>query len=208
MPEEFSVWMHDVADGPEVVIKGPVVPKTAWSLWRTLEAACAMSPAVTVNLAKAAPVDATVLADLLAMRDDLAACDRTLTLSGLRPTDQEPSHAAASDRRARRAGTASLRSHDSRPKLRANPRGVVSSGRRPTTEDHDDWRLGRDTSREAEVAAQMTARLHERFPLLPEDVVERAVTHRYRTYGTARIRDFVEILVEREVGDDLGRFLA
>lgn len=209
MPEEFGVWMHGVARGAEVVITGPVVPETAWSLWRTLEAACAMYPAVTVNLAQAGAVDATVLAGLLAMRDDLAACDRTLTLSGLRPTDPEPTCTVASDRPARRPETAPRRSHGSRSLLRANLREVVSnSGRGSMREDHNDRHPGPNTPRDAHIVAQMTARLHKRFPHVPQEVVEDAVRHRYRTYGAARIRDFVAILVEREAGHDLGNLVA
>ena len=176
VPEELSVWMRDVADGAEVVITGPVISESSWRLWRALEAACAMYAEVTVNLAHAAPIDPTILASLLAMRDELAACDRALTLSGLAPIDQEPSHAPASGRRTRV------------PEPRS-PRSARS--------------LSMPGSESPEVG-QMSARLCERFPFLPEDLVKDAVRHSYRTYQAARVRDFVPLLVEREVGDDLG----
>src|SRR5512139_1769448 len=79
--------MHDATDHAELAVAGPVTDKDAWRLWRILEAACAMYSRVTINLATATVVDPLVLADLLAMRDRLAAHNRALTLVGISPAD-------------------------------------------------------------------------------------------------------------------------
>lgn len=59
------------------------------------------------------------------------------------------------------------------------------------------------TSDETRVLHQVTARLRSRFPQAEPDRLRRAVESAYHELDGARIRDFVEILVEREAADVL-----
>lgn len=196
--------MHGVDAAAEVVICGSVTAESAWRLWLTLEAASAMYCTVTVNLAHAASIDHTVLADLLAKRDDLAACDRTLALNGLTPSDGELSSAVPSARPTQ-PGPVSPCSARPRSVLRQDPDGSPGGpARLPTAAKRNGRPARQDRDVEERLLGGITARLRQRFPLLPQGVVEDAVRHRYGIYGTASIRDFVPILVEREVGDHLG----
>lgn len=59
------------------------------------------------------------------------------------------------------------------------------------------------TSEELRVLHQVSARLHSRFPDAEPDRLRRVVESAYHELDGARIRDFVEILVEREAADAL-----
>jgi hypothetical protein len=59
------------------------------------------------------------------------------------------------------------------------------------------------TSDETRVLHQVSARLHTRFPQVEPDQLRRTVESAYHRLDGARIRDFVEILVEREAADVL-----
>jgi hypothetical protein len=61
------------------------------------------------------------------------------------------------------------------------------------------------TSEEIRVVHQVSARLHSRFPEAEPDRLKRAVESAYHEMDNARIRDFVEILVEREAASALIR---
>jgi hypothetical protein len=61
------------------------------------------------------------------------------------------------------------------------------------------------TTDEARVLHQVSARLHSRFPQAEPDRLRRAVETAYHELDGARVRDFVEILVEREAADTLSR---
>ena len=61
------------------------------------------------------------------------------------------------------------------------------------------------TTDEARVLHQVSARLHSRFPQAEPDRLRRAVESAYHELDGARVRDFVEILVEREAADTLSR---
>ena len=56
---------------------------------------------------------------------------------------------------------------------------------------------------EVRVLDQVSARLHSRFPDTAPEQLRRAVATAYHELAGARIRDFVEILVERQVADRL-----
>ena len=49
----------------------------------------------------------------------------------------------------------------------------------------------------------VVARMRSRFPDAPTPVVVRAVANCFEQYANARMRDFIELLVEREVADEL-----
>ena len=204
--DELNVWMHDATDHAEVAIAGPVTAKNAWRLWRTLEAACAMYSQVTIDLATAAAIDPLVLADLLATRDRLAAHDRALTLVGIVSADPNtadvhtrggpPRRTQPSPRRRGRAHSVAPTHHPGRG-WRADQGRAAVTLKRGVGETPDMRRDGR-------LVAQVTARLSERYPLLPRDMVEQVVRHYYGSYGLAPIRDFIPILLEREVDDHFG----
>jgi len=59
------------------------------------------------------------------------------------------------------------------------------------------------TTDETRVLHQVSARLHSRFPQAEPDRLRRAVETAYHDLDGARIRDFVEILVERGAADAL-----
>lgn len=59
------------------------------------------------------------------------------------------------------------------------------------------------TSEETRVLHQVSARLHSRFPSTEPDRLRRAIETAYHQLDGAPIRDFVEILVEREAADAL-----
>jgi hypothetical protein len=59
------------------------------------------------------------------------------------------------------------------------------------------------TTEETRVLHQVSARLRSRFPQAEPDRLRRAVESAYHELDGARIRDFVEILVEREAADSL-----
>jgi hypothetical protein len=59
------------------------------------------------------------------------------------------------------------------------------------------------TPEETRMLLQVTARLRARFPQAEPDLLERAVDTAFHQLDDARIRDFVEILVEREAADAL-----
>ena len=52
---------------------------------------------------------------------------------------------------------------------------------------------------------RVSARLHTRFPDAEPDRLRRAVESAYHQLDGAPVRDFVEILVEREAADALSR---
>ena len=56
---------------------------------------------------------------------------------------------------------------------------------------------------ETRVLDQVSARLHSRFPQAAPDHLRNAVESAYHDLDGARIRDFVEILVEREAANAL-----
>ena len=56
---------------------------------------------------------------------------------------------------------------------------------------------------ETRVLDQVSARLHSRFPQAGPDDLRHAVESAYHQLDGARIRDFVEILVEREAANTL-----
>ena len=56
---------------------------------------------------------------------------------------------------------------------------------------------------ETRVLHQVSARLHSRFPETEPDRLRRAVETAYHDLDGAKIRDFVEILVERGAADAL-----
>jgi len=57
------------------------------------------------------------------------------------------------------------------------------------------------TSEETRVIHQVSARLRSRFPQVASDDLRHAVESAYHELDGARIRDFVEILVERSAAD-------
>ncbi|HET6168141.1 MAG TPA: hypothetical protein VFE07_15015 [Marmoricola sp.] len=59
------------------------------------------------------------------------------------------------------------------------------------------------SSEETRVLHQVSARLRTRFPQAEPDRLRRVVETAYHELDGARIRDFVEILVEREAADAL-----
>jgi hypothetical protein len=61
---------------------------------------------------------------------------------------------------------------------------------------------------ETRVLDQVSARLHSRFPQAAPDRLRQAVESAYHELDGARIRDFVEILVERQAADTLARSTA
>ena len=61
---------------------------------------------------------------------------------------------------------------------------------------------------EAQAIALVVERLQLRFPQTPRDVVDRAVREAHREFDDQPIRDFVPILVERQVRDLLGGWSA
>ncbi|MGO4257573.1 three-helix bundle dimerization domain-containing protein [Marmoricola sp. RAF53] len=61
------------------------------------------------------------------------------------------------------------------------------------------------TSEETRVLTQVSDRLSTRFPDVPAQRVTEVVATKYHDFDGARIRDFVEILVERDAADLLSR---
>lgn len=59
------------------------------------------------------------------------------------------------------------------------------------------------TPEETRMLLQVTARLRARFPQAEPDRLERAVEMAFHQLDDARIRDFVEILVERTAAEAL-----
>lgn len=59
------------------------------------------------------------------------------------------------------------------------------------------------TTEETRVLSQVSARLTSRFPQAEPDRLKRAVESAYHDLDGAPIRDFVEILVERDAADAL-----
>jgi hypothetical protein len=57
------------------------------------------------------------------------------------------------------------------------------------------------TSEETRVLTQVSERLSHRFPQVPSQRVSEVVSTTYHDFDNARIRDFVEILVERDAAD-------
>jgi hypothetical protein len=57
------------------------------------------------------------------------------------------------------------------------------------------------SSEETRVIHQVSARLRSRFPEVAYDDLRRTVEAAYHELDSARIRDFVEILVERSAAD-------
>lgn len=206
MPDELNVWMHDATDHAEVALAGSVTDKNAWRLWRTLEAACFMYSRVTIDLATAAAIDPLVLADLLAARDHLATQNRALTLVGIASTDpgaahlptcgEPPPRTQRSPRRRGRALSVAPKHHRGQGWRAGHERPAVTAKRGAGE--------ATDSSRDGRLVAQVTARLSGRYPLLPREMVEQVVRHYYGSYGLAPVRDFIPILLEREVADHFG----
>lgn len=57
---------------------------------------------------------------------------------------------------------------------------------------------------EAHARESVITRLRERFPDAPPAQVSDAVDASFGRYGAAKVRDFVEVLVEAEVARELG----
>ena len=49
--------------------------------------------------------------------------------------------------------------------------------------------------------AGVVERLHGRFPQAPTDGIEQAVVEVHHQYDASRVRDFIPVLVEREVAE-------
>ena len=65
-------------------------------------------------------------------------------------------------------------------------------------------RMTRDQVRkEAEALGQVVSRLRRVFPELSEEEIQRAVHGTYLDFENAKIRDFVPVLVEHAVRNDL-----
>ena len=61
-----------------------------------------------------------------------------------------------------------------------------------------------DRSHREELALlQVAQRLHERFPSVPQELIEETVQVQYHQFDGSRIRDFVPIFVERNAREDL-----
>jgi hypothetical protein len=58
-----------------------------------------------------------------------------------------------------------------------------------------------ENSEETRVLTQVSARLCSRFPNIPRQRVSDVVNRSYHDFDRAPIRDFVEILVERDATD-------
>jgi hypothetical protein len=58
-----------------------------------------------------------------------------------------------------------------------------------------------ENSEETRVLTQVSERLWSRFPHIPRQRVNDVVTRTYHDFDRAPIRDFVEILVERDAAD-------
>jgi hypothetical protein len=54
------------------------------------------------------------------------------------------------------------------------------------------------TSEETRVVAHVSQRLTTRYPQIPTQRVSDVVEHAYHGFDGARVRDFIEILVERD----------
>lgn len=61
------------------------------------------------------------------------------------------------------------------------------------------------TSEETRVLTHVSGRLSTRFPEVPTQRVTEVVASTYHDFDGARIRDFLEILVERDAADLLSR---
>ena len=61
---------------------------------------------------------------------------------------------------------------------------------------------------EAQAIALVVERLQARFPQTPRDVIARAVSEAHREFDDQPIRDYVPLLVERQVRDQLGGWSA
>ena len=57
--------------------------------------------------------------------------------------------------------------------------------------------------REETAIREVAARLAKRFPGRPAADIDTAVSSQYQRFSDARIRDFIPVLVERAVRDDL-----
>jgi flagellar motor switch protein FliM len=58
------------------------------------------------------------------------------------------------------------------------------------------------------VLTQVSERLSSRFPDIPAQRVTAAVERSYHAFDQARVRDFVEILTERDATEELNRHSA
>lgn len=56
---------------------------------------------------------------------------------------------------------------------------------------------------EQKVVSEVTTRVHDRVPEVETQRVEVAVVHRFEVYADSKVRDFLPILVEREVVEQL-----
>lgn len=61
------------------------------------------------------------------------------------------------------------------------------------------------TSEETRVLTQVSERLSHKYPQVPTQRVSEVVSATYHDFDHARIRDFVEILVERDAAELLNR---
>lgn len=59
--------------------------------------------------------------------------------------------------------------------------------------------------REEHAIAGLKARLHQRFPTVPQSKIDASVAVARQKFEGSRIRDFVPIFVERNVRDELDR---
>ena len=57
--------------------------------------------------------------------------------------------------------------------------------------------------REAIAMKHIAQRLSERFPTVPSERITTAINDRYARFEGSRVRDFVPVLVERSVRDEL-----
>lgn len=60
-----------------------------------------------------------------------------------------------------------------------------------------------EQQREETAIREVTERLAKRFPDRPAADIDTAVSSQFRRFTDARIRDFIPVLVERAVRDDL-----
>jgi anti-anti-sigma regulatory factor len=171
MSQPVSVEVRDRLDHALVTVTGEVVGDAVAVVRRTVDDVCAMYSRMVLDVRGASFSDNLGIRELLRIRLQIADRNRSVRIVGMSE--------ALRPRPARQVAPPGAQV----PKVN----GVLAVDEQPTDE--------------VELIARVADRVRRRFPSADDEAVARVVADCYHQFDGNRIRDFIPILVEREVTD-------
>jgi anti-anti-sigma factor len=176
MSQPVSVEVRDHLDHAVVTVTGEIEGDSVAMVRRTVDDVCAMYSRMVLDVAGASFPDNLGVREFLRLRERITDRNHSVRIVGM---------SEALRRRARVPASAEVAQPGAQvPKVN----GVLAVETPQQTN-------------EAELIARVADRVRRRFPSYDDEAVARVVTECYHQFDGTRIRDFIPILVEREVTD-------